>query len=240
MICSRTHTFRNSRIAQIRLFVLWGLGEVLERPFWNSRLDREFLGEHAVDRGAADAIVPCDLAETLSALPVAEDSLAIQFQRRPAQLAALEPGAPHAGAHPLDDQRTFQFRDGADDDDDGAAQRAARVNLFAEADELDLQVIQLIQHLQEVGHRPGDAVEGPDQDHIEPAAAGIAQQLVQTGPPGLGAGYLVGVFLRDREAALGGELPEVQQLRLGVLVDRADSEVESGALHGIFEGSISI
>jgi len=68
----------------------------------------------------------------------------------------FEPCAPHAGAHPFDDQVAFEFGDGADDHHNGAAQRAARVDLLTEADELDVQSIELVEHLQEVPRRAGD------------------------------------------------------------------------------------
>jgi hypothetical protein len=68
------------------------------------------------------------------------------------------PGAPHAGAYPLDDQVAFQLGDSADDDDDGPAQRSAGVDVLPEADELDLQPVQLVQNIEEVLHRPGDSV----------------------------------------------------------------------------------
>ena len=71
---------------------------------------------------------------------------------------AIEPGAPHAGADPLDDQVAFQFRDSTYDDDDGAAQRAARVDLLAETDELYIDTVQLVEHFKEVLHRAGDPV----------------------------------------------------------------------------------
>ena len=38
-------------------------------------------------------------------------------------MLAFKTGAPHAGAHPLDDEAAFKFGDGADDDYDGPAQR---------------------------------------------------------------------------------------------------------------------
>jgi hypothetical protein len=52
-------------------------------------------------------------------------------------MAAFKAGAPHAGAHPLDDQVALELGDGADDDDQGAPQWAAGVDLLAETDELD-------------------------------------------------------------------------------------------------------
>jgi hypothetical protein len=52
-----------------------------------------------------------------------------------ADVLAFETGAPHAGAHPFDDEVALQLSDGADDNHDGPAQRAAGVDLFAETDE---------------------------------------------------------------------------------------------------------
>ena len=63
----------------------------------------------------------------------------VVIQRRPAKPLTLELGAAHASTDPLNDQRSFQLGDGADDDDDRAAQRAAGIELLAEADELDVQ-----------------------------------------------------------------------------------------------------
>ena len=60
-------------------------------------------------------------------------------------MPAFEPGPPHAGLDSLDDQVVFQFCDGADDNDQGAAQRAARVDLLAEADELYIDALQFIE-----------------------------------------------------------------------------------------------
>ena len=78
-----------------------------------------------------------DLAEALALAAVSLDCGVVQYQRIAADVLAFEPGAPHAGAHPLDDQVAFQFGDGADDDHDGPAQRAAGIDIFPEADVLD-------------------------------------------------------------------------------------------------------
>ena len=122
--------------------------------------------------------------------------------RRP-MCRAFEPGAPHAGADPLDDQVAFEFGDGADDDHDGAAQRAAGVDLLAEADELDVEPVQLVEHFEEVPDRPGDPVRRPDQDDIEAAAAGIPHQVIETGPARLRAGDPVGILVRRSGSRAG-------------------------------------
>ena len=81
-------------------------------------------------------------------------------------MPSFELGSPHAGSHPLDDQRTFQFGDRSDDDDDGAAQRAARIDLLTEADELDVEVVELVEDLEEVPGRGCEPIAHPDQEHI--------------------------------------------------------------------------
>jgi hypothetical protein len=75
--------------------------------------------------------------------PVLDDGFTIEIKRLAADVLALEPGAPHAGAHSLDDQAALEFGDSADDDNNGTAQRAAGVDLLAEADELDVQPVQI-------------------------------------------------------------------------------------------------
>ena len=90
--------------------------------------------EDAVDGGPGDPVSLGDLAQAVAVLAIAKDGLAIEIERPAADVTAFEAGAPHAGAHPLDDQVAFEFGDGADDDHDGAAQRAAGVDLLAEAE----------------------------------------------------------------------------------------------------------
>ena len=100
--------------------------------------------------GRRNAVSFGDLSDALATLTILLDGGAVQYQRSSADSLAVEPGAPHAGAHPLDDQRAFQLSDGTDDDDDGPAQRAAGVDVFSERDELDACSVQIIEHLQEV------------------------------------------------------------------------------------------
>ena len=214
------------------MFVLCGLGSGLADPFWNSRLNRLFFAKDTVNGGPADAVGLGDLAQALPVLVIEPDSVAIQFQRSASDVATFEAGAPHAGFHSFDDQVSFQLRNRADDDHDGAAQRTAGVDLLAEADELDVEPVQFVQHLEEVLHGTGDPVGRPDQDHIEAAVAGIPHQFVQPWPARLHATDPVGVFLHDFIAALGSQLFQVEELSFRMLVDGADSHVEGGALHG--------
>ena len=100
-----------------------------------------------VNGGAADVVSPGYLTETLPEMAITQDGLSIQNECGATDGSAFQFGAPHAGADSLDDQVAFQFSDGADDDDDGPAQRTAGIDLLAKADELDVEPAQFIEHL---------------------------------------------------------------------------------------------
>ncbi len=165
----------------------------------------------------------CQLAEALTVLPAAVDGGPVQDQGFPSDVATFELGPPHAGAHPLDYQAALELGDGADDHHDRSSQRTAGVDLFAEGDELDVQPVQLVQHLEEVLSGSRDPVASPYQDNVELAAAGITHHGVQSRPAGFRSADPVLVLFHDLIAALLGHLMEVVHLRFGVLVESGDS-----------------
>src|ERR1700676_2592088 len=116
------------------------------------------LAQHTLDSGGRYAMAFGDLSKALATLTVLLDSGAVEYQRPAADVLSFQTGAPHAGAHPLDDQTAFQLSDGADDDHDGTAQRAARIDVLPEADVLNPYPIQLVEHLEEVLDGPGDPI----------------------------------------------------------------------------------
>jgi hypothetical protein len=187
--------------------------------------------DDAVDRGSRGTVRSGDLAQALAAAAIAKDCFPVEIERPATYLTALEPGPAHSGPDPLGDQATFQFGDRADDDHDGPAQRAAGVDLFAEADELDLQSVEFIEHFQEVTRRTSDTIARPDQDNIESAAAGIAHHFVQARPAGLRSRYPVSVLVDDLEAALRSHLAQIEQLAFRVLIDALHPGVHGGAFH---------
>jgi hypothetical protein len=134
------------------------------------------VAKDAVDGGAGDKMALCQLAETLSALPTSQDGRAIENKGLASDVPALELRPPHASPDPLDDQVALQFGDGPDDDDNSSAQRTSGIDLLTEADELDIQPVQLIQHIEEVLHRPGDTIGSPDQDDIELTPAAVPRR----------------------------------------------------------------
>ena len=111
------------------------------------------------DHGATDSVRLGHFGKTSAAVTVAEDGGAIDVQRSPADVAPFQPRAPHAGADPFDDQVAFQLGDGSDDDHHGAAERAAGVYVLPEADEVEVEVVELIEHFEEVFDRAGQPIE---------------------------------------------------------------------------------
>jgi hypothetical protein len=103
--------------------------------------------EHALYGSCRDAVAFGDLADTQATLTILLDSGTVQHQGCSADSLAVETCAPHPGTDSLDDEIAFKFGDGADDDDDGAAQRTAGVDLFPEADELDSDSIEFVEHI---------------------------------------------------------------------------------------------
>lgn len=116
-----------------------------------------------MDGRSRDAVNLSDLAQAPAMLTVLADRFAIKLERWTSDVTAFELRPPHAAAHSFDDQAAFRFRDRADDHDDCAAQRAARVDAFTERHELDVEPVQLVQHLEEVPGGACDSIARPDQ-----------------------------------------------------------------------------
>ena len=122
-------------------------------------------------------MIPGDGSQTVSMLSVSDDGFSIQIECGPADVSALEPRAAHAGANSLDDQVAFEFSDSSDDYDDGSAQWPARIDLLAEADELDSETVELIQEFEEVSNRTGNAIGCPHQNDIEATPVRVRHEL---------------------------------------------------------------
>ena len=150
-----------------------------------------------------------DLSNALATLTILLDGGTVQYQGSSADSLAVQAGAPQAGADPLDDETAFELSDGADNDHDCAAQWAAGIDIFPEADELYFQAVQLIEHFEEVPGGTGDPIAGPDEHNVESAAAAIGYRQVESRSFGLDAADPVCVLVADLIAALSGHLMQV-------------------------------
>ena len=159
--------------------------------------------------GNPNTIVPgTDAPEAIVIVPIMGSNRAlgtIQLESWTSDVAPFESSTTHAGTYTFDDQVALQLGDYGDDDNDRASQCAAGVELFAEADELDVEMVQFVEYFEEVLDRASQAIAGPDHDHIEASAASVAHEVVETGPACLRTADAIGVLADDLETALRGE-----------------------------------
>jgi hypothetical protein len=141
-------------------------------------------------------------------------------------MLAFKTGAPHAGAHPLDDEAALELGNSADDDDDSPAQRAGRVDALPERDELYLQVVQLVEHGEKMARASSYPIIGPDQDYIEAAAASISHHGIESWSLCLRSADPVCELCYYFVAALRSHLAQVVQLRFRVLINGRDPHIK--------------
>jgi hypothetical protein len=172
-----------------------------------------------------------DVGQAIAAVAVPEDCNPVDLEWTSADVPALQPGATHSCPYPFDDEIALQFGDRSDDDDDGPSERAAGIEILPEANELDAEVVEFVQHFEEVPHGPGDPVRSPHQDYLEAAAAGIPKQVIETRSASLRPGDPVGVLGHDLKTSLLGHRAEIMELSLGVLIHSGYAQVKGYSFH---------
>jgi hypothetical protein len=108
---------------------------------------------------------------------------------------------------------------------------AAGIEVLAEADELDVEMVELVEHFEEVAHGPGDPVRGPDQEHLEAAAARIPKQIIETRPTSFSPGDPIGVLGNDLKTPLLGHRAEIIKLSLRVLIHTGYAQIKGNSFH---------
>ena len=170
-------------------------GAPFEHSLYKYRLGILRLFEQANDGGAGYAVGLRYVGQAIAPGAVPEDSNPIDLDQASSDMPALQPGATHSCPYPFDDEVALQLGDRPDDDDDGPPERATAVDALPEADELDAEAVELVQHFKEVPDGPGDPVRGPHQDYLETAAAGIPKQVIEARPATCSAGSGLPVFI---------------------------------------------
>ena len=168
-------------------------------------------------------------AQTEAMGTIAEQGLAIYVESGTANVQAFHFCSPHAGPHAFDNKVAFEFGDGADDDDHGTAQRPAGVEILPEAEELNVQMVEFVQHFQKMPGAASQPIAGPDQHTVEAATAGVGQHLVKTRAACPGPSNAVGVALDNLIAALLGHAFQIMDLSFRVLIQSRNPQVEGGA-----------
>jgi len=95
----------------------------------------------------------------------------------------------------------------------------SRIDLLSEADELDIQPVEFIQHLEEVFDRPAIRSDAHTRTTSNRLRRTIEHPLIQTRTSGLRTTDPVRVLLDDLISPLLGHLPEIMELRLGMLIE---------------------
>jgi len=82
-----------------------------------------------------------------SGTAIFDDLLPIDVQPRPPDLTPFEPRTMHSRPNALDDQISLQLANGGNNYDQGATERRVCIDILAEADESDIQAVELVQHV---------------------------------------------------------------------------------------------
>jgi len=81
------------------------------------------------------------LADAEASLAIAQHGVAISNQFGATNVLAFQLCPTHAGFHSFNNKAAFQFGDRADNDDHGASQRAAGVDVLAKGYEADVEMM---------------------------------------------------------------------------------------------------
>src|SRR5712692_10773573 len=137
----------------------------------------------------------------------------------------------HPGAHSLANEVPLELRYSSHDVEEKLSARGGGIDAFGIADEIDPEGAELIEAFDQVLQRTGEAVELPDQDHIEETLAGVLHQHIELGAVALGPAHTNIYILAVLSETLAGVAPKVLELHLAVLVERADPGVQRSGLH---------
>jgi hypothetical protein len=97
----------------------------------------------------------------------------VYIQRGTTNSSSFQFRSPHAGSNSLDDKTIFELGYRADNHDYRPAEWASRVNIFAQANELDAEMSQLVEHFQEMANASRHPIEGSNEHDVEAMAPSI-------------------------------------------------------------------
>ncbi len=152
----------------------------------------------------------------------------IDWRDGASQPNAPGPRARHTGLDPLADNVALELGHGADDGEHGLSDGRGGIELLLEGDEADVETAEHLQRRDQVLHRPGEAIEAPDEDHLALAGPGGLHEPVERRPALLGArDAAVDELLDHPPTPLGGVGTQGSQLDLWILVVGGDPGVEA-------------
>jgi hypothetical protein len=160
----------------------------------------------------------CNAGQGHPSEAVSNDFCTVNVERRTTNSSAFQFRSTHSSPDALDNERALQLGNRTDNHDYRTAQRASRVDIFAQADELDVEVAQFVEHFQEMADTPCHSIESSNEHDIEAMPPSIHQQLIEARSFRSGTGNNACVFVRNFVSALLCHFAEVVKLRLRMLV----------------------
>jgi hypothetical protein len=176
---------------------------------------------------------PGDLRQRLPRTAVANDLLTINVEWSTANPSSFQFRSTHASPDALDNQTSFEFGNRSNDYRQSFAKRSGSIDVLAETNEFDAQVIQFIEHFQKMPHASGHSVECSNEHNIEFVPPSIGHKLVEARALGFRAANDIAIFAHDFISALSCHCAQIIKLRLGMLVCCAYTSIDGRSFGGL-------
>jgi len=145
----------------------------------------------------------------------------------------LRPGALQSGDGAFLQPLAFELTQGRQDRQLEPTAGGPEVKALLQRHERDVQLLEILEHRQQVFQVPSNSIQGPAHDHVESRTTRIEEQPIETRPPVLRPAHLVGVFSINDPAPRLAVAPELEKLVLAGLgaVGGTDASIDPD-LHG--------
>ena len=147
------------------------------------------------------------------------------------QTLSIGPRAGQPSPHPLGDALPLELRQGGENMQLEPSRRRLQVDAFPEGYKPYSEGLELVEQRDEVLEAAPQAVQAPHDDGIHRPALGVAQQAIKGGAAIRGPADAVVDVLDAGPASCLDEPPQLLQLVLRLLVERADPGVDRGPHH---------
>jgi hypothetical protein len=125
------------------------------------------------DSGSGDAILFRDFCRRHSGEAVLDNCNAVNVRWCATDSSAFQSCSANPRRDPFDDQRPLEFGYCSSDDGHGPAERTSSIDVFTQADEFDAEMIQLIEHFEEMAGISSGPIESGDDENIETVSPSI-------------------------------------------------------------------
>ena len=135
--------------------------------------------DQAADGGSGHVVFLCNAGQRHSRVAIRDNLCPVDAERRSTDSSAFQLRSAHSCSNPFDDQTFLKLRNRTHNHDYRTAQRASRVNIFAQANELDVEVAQFVEYFQEMANASRHPIERRNEHDVEAMSPSICQQLIE-------------------------------------------------------------